>query len=119
MNLQSIDLIVSDVTAATNTLVNVFDATPVVTEPEFAELTFEGFTIMLSHTAMVPMKPAQGVILHFKVDNPAEHEQRIIHNGGTILQTLTTTPWGTKSVLCQGPDGVVIDLYTLAETPTS
>lgn len=111
MKLRSIDLIVEDVKAAAAVLIDVFGATTIVLEPEFAELQFDDFSIMLSRSAMVPMSKAQGIILHLQVDDPADWEQLVPKRGGRVLQSLTTTPWGTTSVLCQGPEGVIIDLY--------
>lgn len=112
MKLRSIDLIVEDVKAAAAVLVDVFGAKAIMVEPEFAELQFDDFNIMLSRSAMVPMSKAQGIILHLHVEDPAAWERLVPERGGKILQGLTTTPWGTQSLLCQGPEGVVVDLYT-------
>lgn len=117
--LTSIDIIVPDVADATRLLVDAYGAQAHVTEPEFAELGLGGLTIMLSRTAMVPMSPAQGVILHLEVDDPQAAAEHAVAHGAQILQPLTATDWGTRSVLLTGPASTVIDLYSATTGPAA
>lgn len=106
-----IDLIVPDVPAATRMLVDGFGAGAVVEEAEFAEVDLGGLTVMLSRTAMVPVEPARGVILHLQVEDPEQAAERAVAHGASVLKPLTTTGWGTRSVLASGPADAVIDLF--------
>lgn len=112
--LASIDIIVPDVSVATRLLVEAFDASTHVDEPDFAEVELGGLTIMLSRTAMVPMGPGAGVILHLEVDDPQQAADHAVAHGARLLQPLTVTDWGTRSVLLAGPADTVIDLFSKA-----
>lgn len=107
----SIDLIVPDVPAAARMLIDGFGATAVVEEPEFAEVDLGGLTVMFSRTAMVPVEPARGVILHLEVEAPEQTAERAVAHGASVLNPLTSTDWGTRSVLVSGPADTVIDLF--------
>ena len=110
-SLGKIDIIVPDVLEAARLLVDAFGATTRVQEPEFAEVELGGMIFMFSRTALVPMRPATGLILHLEVDDPQSAAERAQAHGARILHPLTGTDWGTWSVLMSGPAETVIDLF--------
>ncbi|WP_423450505.1 VOC family protein [Micrococcus luteus] len=111
VSLGKIDIIVPDVLEAARLLVDAFGATVRVQEPEFAEVELGGMILMFSRTALVPMQPATGLILHLEVDDPQAAAERAQAHGARILYPLTETDWGTWSVLMSGPAETVIDLF--------
>ncbi len=114
MKLNQLDLIVPDVPAATEFFVTTLGLEPVVAEERFAEFSIDGFTLMLSPDAMVPMEHARGTILHFEVDDVDAAVAKAVAGGAAILRDPAPTDWGTYSALLQGPAESVIDLYRLA-----
>jgi predicted enzyme related to lactoylglutathione lyase len=115
--LNQIDLIVRDVPGAAAFLRDALGLTLRVNEERYAELVAGPMTIMLSPDAMVPMKGAGGVILHFQVEDVAAACGRAQEHGAAVLLPPTRTDWGTESALIAGPEGVVIDLYRPATAP--
>jgi catechol 2,3-dioxygenase-like lactoylglutathione lyase family enzyme len=111
MQLKQLDLIVRDVPAGTAFFTSLLGVEPRVAEDRFAEFDLGGFTLMLSPDAMVPIAPARGVILHIEVDDLEQATERAEGAGAEFLLGPLTTDWGTRSVLVQGPENVVVDLY--------
>jgi predicted enzyme related to lactoylglutathione lyase len=111
MRFDNLDLIVKDVLSAARFFRDVLGLTLRVSEERYAELDSGPVTIMLSLDAMVPSKPAQGVILHFRVDSVGQALQRARENGATVLMELKRTDWGTESAMIAGPEDIVVDLY--------
>lgn len=109
--LRSLDIIVDDVRSAAALLRDAFGLEVIVLEDRFAELRAEPLTLMLSPDAMVSMQPARGVILHFEVPDPAAAAAHAVGAGASVLHGLTTTDWGTESVLLAGPADLVVDFY--------
>lgn len=107
----NLDLIVRDVPAAVAFFESVVGLEARVSDDYFAELDSGEVTIMLSPAAMVPVKPAAGVILHFQVENVRKALERAVGHGATILMEPTLTDWGTESLLIAGPEDIVVDLY--------
>ncbi|MCA9868157.1 MAG: VOC family protein [Anaerolineae bacterium] len=107
----NLDLIVRDVGAAVDFFEKVVGLPARVVDENFAELESGEVTIMLSPAAMVPVRQAAGVILHFQVDNVRQARQRAYDHGVAILMEPTLTDWGTESLLIAGPEEMVIDLY--------
>ncbi len=68
-------------------------------------------TIMLSPDALVPTRPAAGMILHFQVEDVAQSLERARGRGARVLLEPTRTDWGTESAMIAGPEEIVIDLY--------
>lgn len=112
----NLDLIVRDVPAAVAFFEHVVGLEARVFDENFAELDSGEVTIMLSPLAMVPVKPAAGVILHFQVESVREARQRAVEHGATILVEPMLTDWGTESLLLAGPEEMVIDLYRWVST---
>jgi catechol 2,3-dioxygenase-like lactoylglutathione lyase family enzyme len=70
MELDRLDLIVSDVPGAAAFFADALGLRLTANEVRFAEVDVgAGRTIMLSRNAMVPTEPARGVILHFRVED--------------------------------------------------
>ncbi len=107
----NLDLIVRDVAAAVAFFETVVGLRARVMDENFAELKSGEVTIMLSPSAMVPIKQAAGVILHFQVDDVGQARERARRHGAVILMEPTLTDWGTESLLVAGPEEMVIDLY--------
>ena len=107
----NLDLIVRDVPAAVDFFEKVVGLEAHIFDENFAELESGDVTIMLSPAAMVPVKPAAGVILHFQVENVRKAIERAAAYGATILMEPTLTDWGTESALIAGPEEIVVDLY--------
>ncbi len=107
----NLDLIVRDVAAAVDFFEKVVGLPARVVDESFAELDSGEVTIMLSPAAMVPVRQAAGVILHFQVESVRQARERAFEHGVTILMEPTLTDWGTESLLIAGPEEMVIDLY--------
>lgn len=112
MRLSTMDIVVTDVAAATTFFTDVLGLTARFAGEGFAELeTGGGPTIMLTGALMVPTEPVRGVALHFMVlDVPAELE-RVRANGATVLLEPTKTDWGTEMAMIAGPEDSIISLY--------
>ena len=112
MELDKMDLIVSDVRGAAAFFADALGLRLTANEVRFAEVDVgAGRTIMLSPDAMVPTEPARGVILHFRVEDVHKAVERARSRGATVLLEPVTTDWGWESAMLAGPGGVVIDLY--------
>lgn len=111
MNLDTIDLIVEDVPAATTFFREVLNLQVIVEDARFAELDGNGVKILLSPDALVPMRPAAGVILHLQVEDVPAAAATARDRGATILKDIFQTDWGWESILIAGPGEIVVDLY--------
>lgn len=111
MKLGAIDLIVQDVPAATAFFRDVVGLTVGHAFDEFAELDDGNIVLMFSPTAMVPVQPVNGVILHFEVENVQAAVDHAKSQGASILKEPFITDWGWKSCLVDGPEGIVVDFY--------
>ena len=109
----NLDLVVRDVPAAAAFFRDVVGLTLRVDEERFAELDAGPVTIMLPPDAMVPTKPAAGVILHFQVEDVAEALEHARSRGATVLLEPTRTDWGWESAMIAGPEEIVVDFYRL------
>lgn len=77
----------------------------------YAGLDSGAVTIMLSSAALVLMKPADDVIVHFQVDNVADALAHTRRQGATVLLEPTSTYCGTESSMIKGRQGIVVALY--------
>lgn len=118
MKLDTIDLIVDDVPAATTFFREVIGLDVVVEDARFAELDGDGVKILLSPEAMVPTRPAAGVILHFQVEDVEVAAAGARDRGATILKDVFQTDWGWESVLIAGPGEIVVDFYRVLPVGT-
>ncbi len=110
--LNKIDVIVPDPTRTAQFLRDALDLEVLDIGERYAELRSGAMIIMLSPEAMVPMKNAAGVILHFQVQDVPQAFEKACRAGAKVLMKPTKTEWSSLSSLIEGPDeGVVIDLY--------
>ncbi|MBA2277801.1 MAG: VOC family protein [Chloroflexia bacterium] len=109
MKLDHTDLIVEDVPAATTFFRDVLGLDVVVEDARFAELDGNGVKILLSPEAMVPTRPAAGVILHFRVEDVEAAAARARDRGATILKDVFQTDWGWESTLIAGPEEIIFE----------
>ena len=117
-NLNQLDLIVTDVPAATAFLAAALGVDPAYAEERFAEFRLGATTVMLSPDALVPMAKARGVILHCEVPNVDRALARARAAGATVLRETAPTDWGWESAMIAGPDAIVIDFYRLLSVGT-
>lgn len=110
--MKSIDLITQDVTALGTFLRDVAPVRAEHEDPAFSCYRSEDLEIMLSPSALVPMSPLGGVILHFEVADLDSALARAHQAGHEPCWGPEKTDWGTRSALLRGPDGVVVDLFT-------
>ncbi len=110
-NFNTIDLIVKDMPAATSFFQEIVGLKLKFSEERFAELEAGPMTIMLSPDAMVPVKPAAGIILHFQVESVSKALDQAIRKGATVILETTITDWGTKSAMIAGSEDIIIDFY--------
>src|SRR5581483_3277974 len=106
MKLDNLDVIVKNVPAAAAFFRDVVGLTLRVNEERYAELDAGPVTLMLSPDAMVPMKQAAGVILHFQVEDVAQALEKARSKGAKVLLEVTRTDWGTESAMIAGPEDV-------------
>ncbi len=113
MKLATIDLTAKDVPSATAFFRDVvgLEVREVEVYERFAELGAETITLMPSPDAMVPVKPAKGVILHFEAEDVSKPAARAKEHGATILMAPCNTDWGWESRLITGPEGIIVDCY--------
>lgn len=116
MHLDTLDLIVTDVPAATAFFRGVLGLQERIAEERYAEFDAGRLTIMLSPEAMVPTAPARGIILHFRVDDVSRTLEEARRRGATVLMERSEMPWGWESAMIQGPEGIVVDFYRPIET---
>ena len=92
--LNKLDLVVSDVPAATEFFRDAVGLTVTFADERFAELDAGPVSIMLTPDAMVPTRPAAGTILHFQVDDVTQAVRRARRYGAEVLLAPTQTDWG-------------------------
>lgn len=113
--LDNLDLVVRDVPAAAAFFRDVVGLTLRIEDERFAELDAGPTTIMLTPDALVPTKPAAGVIVHFQVEDVAQALAQARGRGATVLLEPTRTEWGWESAMIAGPEDIVVDFYRPVE----
>ncbi len=111
MKLDKLDLIVEDVPTATAFFRDVVGLTARFAEERYAEFDAGPVTLMLSPEAMVPTRPASGVIVHLHVEDVGQAVERARQHGATVLLEPTHTDWGWESAMIEGPEEIVVDFY--------
>lgn len=115
MKLDHLDLIVRDVPAAAAFFRDVVGLELNVSCETYAELKARDVTLMLSPSALVPAQPAQGVILHLRVEDVRATLERARNNGATVLLESTVTDWGTEAAMIAGPEESIVEFYRNVE----
>jgi predicted enzyme related to lactoylglutathione lyase len=107
----NLDLVVTDVPAATEFFRNIVGLTVRVDGERYAEIDAGAVTIMLTPEIMVPARPAAGIILHFQVDDVKQAIEHARDQGALVLLEPFQTDWGWESAMIAGPAEVVVDFY--------
>ena len=114
MNLNQLDIIVSDVPQVCAELECVLDKKADYIDNSFAQFTIGSHCLMLSQNHLIPLNNFQsGIILDVEVENLNQNYQRLKEIGTEILHGPSETDWGTESLLVRGPAGLVIDFYRM------
>ncbi|CAG5713227.1 glyoxalase family protein [Streptococcus pneumoniae] len=114
MDLNQLDIIVSDVPQVCADLEYILDKKADYADDVFAQFTIGSHCLMLSRNHLVPLENFQsGIIIHIEVENVDQNYQRLNELGIKILHGICETDWGTESLLVKGPAGLVIDFYRM------
>ena len=114
MNLNQLDIIVSDVPQVCDDLERILDKKADYVDDSFAQFTIGSHCLMLSQNHLIPLDDFQsGIILHIEVEDVEQNYQRLKDLGAEILYGSVVTDWGTESLLVKGPAGLVIDFYRM------
>ncbi len=114
MNLNQLDIIVSNVSQVCTDLERILDKKSDYVDDSFAQFTIGSHCLMLSENHLIPLNNFQsGIILHIEVEDVEQNYQRLKELGTEILYGPSETDWGTESLLVRGPAGLVIDFYRM------
>ena len=114
MNLNQLDIIVSDVPQVCADLERILDKKADYVDAGFAQFTIGSHCLMLSQNHLIPLEDFQsGIILHIEIEDLEQNYQRLKERGVEILHGPVVTDWGTESLLVSGPAGLVIDFYRM------
>ena len=114
MNLNQLDIIVSNVPQVCADLERLLDKKADYVDGSFAQFTIGSHCLMLSENHLIPLDNFQsGIILHVEVENLDQNYKRLKEIGTEILHGPSETDWGTESLLVRGPAGLVIDFYRM------
>ena len=114
MNLNQLDIIVSNVPQVCASLERILDKKADYVDQNFAQFTIGSHCLMLSQNHLIPLENFQsGIILHIEVEDVDQNYQRLKEIGVEILNGQAVTDWGTESLLVEGPAGLVIDFYRM------
>ena len=114
MNLNQLDIIVSNVPQVCADLESILDKKADYVDDSFAQFTIGSHCLMLSENHLIHLENFQsGIILHIEVEDVEQSYQRLKDLGANILHGPAVTDWGTESLLVKGPAGLVIDFYRM------
>ena len=114
MNLNQLDIIVSDVPQVCADLERILDKKSDYVDDSFAQFTIGSHCLMLSEKHLISLEKFQsGIILHIEVEDVEQNYKRLKELGADILHGPAVTDWGTESLLVKGPAGLVIDFYRM------
>ena len=114
MDLNQLDIIVSNVSQVCAELEHLLDKKADYADDAFAQFTIGSHCLMLSQNHLIPLENFQsGIILHIEVEDVDQNQKRLKEIGVEILHGPCETDWGTESLLVEGPAGLVIDFYRM------
>ena len=114
MNLNQLDIIVSNVPQVCADLEHILDKKADYADDSFAQFTIGSHCLMLSQNHLIPLEDFQsGIIPHIEVEDLEQNQRRLKELGIDILHGPVVTDWGTESLLVKGPAGLVIDFYRM------
>ena len=111
MEFAAMDVIVEDVPRAVAFFRDVLGVEVAEEFDRFARLDLGAVQLMLSPDAMVPVERAEGLILHFRVEDVAATVRRVETRGAEVVLEPTRTDWGTEMAMVRGPEGLLVELY--------
>ena len=114
MNLNQLDIIVSDVPQVCAELESILDKKADYVDNSFAQFTIGSHCLMFSQNHLIPLEDFQtGIILHVEAEDVDQNYKRLTELGIQVLNGPVVTDWGTESLLVEGPAGLVIDFYRM------
>ena len=114
MNLNQLDIIVSNVPQVCAELEHILDKKADYVDDAFAQFTIGSHCLMFSQNHLIPLENFQsGIILHIEVEDLEQNQKRLKELGIEILNGPVVTDWGTESLLVEGPAGLVIYFYRM------
>ena len=114
MNLNQLDIIVSNVPQVCAELERIFDKKADYVDDSFAQFTIGSHCLMLSEKHLISLENFQsGIVLHIEVEDVEQNYKRLKELGADILHGPAVTDWGTESLLVKGPASLVIDFYRM------
>ena len=114
MNLNQLDIIVSDAPQVCAELESILDKKADYVDNRFAQFTIGSHCLMLSQNHLISLDNFQsGIILHIEVEDLDQNYKRLKQIGVEILHGPCETDWGTESLLVKGPAGLVLDFYRM------
>ena len=114
MNLNQLDIIVSEVPQVCADLERILDKKADYVDDSFAQFTIGSHCLMLSEKHLITLENFQsGIILHIEVEDVEQNYKRLKELGADILHGPAVTDWGTESLLVKGPASLVIDFYRM------
>ena len=114
MNLNQLDIIVSNVPQVCAELEHILDKKADYVDDSFAQFTIGSHCLMLSEKHLISLENFQsGIILHIEIEDLEQNYQRLKERGVEILHGPCETDWGTESLLVKGTAGLVIDFYRM------
>ena len=114
MDLNQLDIIVSDVPQVCADLERILDKQADYVDQGFAQFTIGSHCLMLSQNHLVPLEEFQsGIIIHIEVEDVDQNYQRLKELGIQVLNGSAVTDWGTESLLVKGAAGLVLDFYRM------
>ena len=117
MNLNQLDIIVSNVPQVCADLERIFDKKADYVDDSFAQFTIGSHCLMLSQNHLVPLENFQsGIILHVEVEDVDQNYKRLKELGIQVLNGPVVTDWGTESLLVKGPSGLVLLSYEVGNS---
>lgn len=126
MQLNAIDLIVSDVPAATRFFRDVLGLDAQEADERSARFQSGSMTLTIAWLrrpfgakemrpdAVAPATSASGLLLHFQVQDVGLAVLKATATGAQVLAGPDETGWGTNSAILAGPEHILIELYSVA-----
>ena len=98
MNLNQLDIIVSDVIQVCASLERILDKKADYVDDNFAQFTIGSHCLMLSQNHLVPLENFQsGIILHIEVEDVDQNYKRLKELGIQVLNGPVVTDWDVGS----------------------
>ena len=114
MNLNQLDIIVSNVPQVCAELERILDKKADYVDQSFAQFTIGSHCLMLSQNHLIPLENFQsGIILHIEVEDLEQNQKRMKELGIEILHGPAVTEGGRESMLVNGPAGLAINFYRM------